>query len=109
MLKKLVAVIVGYLVMFVVVFMCLTAGYLALGADKVFQPGSYEVTALWLIVWFIVSLGAALAGALLLGVDDALGRHITKPSRTARLGYVVCIRGLCLGHQGLCSRKSRQS
>jgi hypothetical protein len=62
MLRKIAAVIVGYLVMFVVVFVCLTTAYLALGADRAFQPGSYEVTGLWLVVWFIVSVGAALAG-----------------------------------------------
>ena len=62
MVRKIASVIVGYIVMFLVVFVCLTVAYLGLGADRVFQTGSYEVTGLWLIVWLVVSLGAALAG-----------------------------------------------
>lgn len=62
MFRAIAAVIAGYLVMFIVVFVGLTAAYLGMGAERAFQPGSYEVTGLWLVVWFIVSLGAALAG-----------------------------------------------
>lgn len=88
MLRKIAAVIVGYLVMFVVVFVCLTGAYLGLGADRVFQPGSYEVTNFWLVVWFIVSLGAALAG----GKVCAL---VGKSSRTViSLAILVFILGV---------------
>jgi hypothetical protein len=55
-------VILGYLSMAIVVFICLTAAYLAMGADRAFKPGLYEVTASWLMVMFIVSIGAALVG-----------------------------------------------
>ncbi len=62
MLKNIGSVILGYLVMFVVVFVGLTAAYLAMGADRAFKPGVYDVTGLWLAVMFAVSLGAAFAG-----------------------------------------------
>lgn len=62
MLKTISSVILAYLVMFAVVFVGLTAAYLAMGADGAFEPGVYDVTTLWLGVMFVVSLGAAIAG-----------------------------------------------
>jgi hypothetical protein len=62
MLRKIGAVIAGYLAMFLVVFVCFTGAYLAMRAERAFQPGSYEVSSLWLVVWFVVSLAAAIAG-----------------------------------------------
>ncbi len=68
MLKTIAAVVVGYLVMVVVVFACLTSAYLAMGAERAFKPESYEVTVLWLVVWFFVSVGAALTGGRICGL-----------------------------------------
>lgn len=62
MLRLVGSVIVGYLSMFVVVFALLTIGYLALGAERAFKPGVYDVTAGWLVLMLIVSLVAALIG-----------------------------------------------
>jgi len=62
MLRIIGGVIVGYLSMFVVVFVSLTAAYLGMGADRAFKPGLYEVTGLWLAVMFVVSIVAALVG-----------------------------------------------
>ena len=88
MLRKIAAVIVGYLAMFIVVFGCLTGAYLGLGAERVFQPGSYEVTGLWLIVWFIVSLAAALVGG-------AVCARIGKSSRAVlSLAILVLVLGI---------------
>jgi hypothetical protein len=62
MLKIIGSVILGYVVMFVVVFAGLTAAYLAMGADRAFKPGVYDVTGMWLGVMFGGSIGAAFAG-----------------------------------------------
>ena len=51
--------IFGYVVMFVVSFITLTATYLTLGQDRTFQTGSYEVTALWLLFNAVFALAAA--------------------------------------------------
>ncbi len=56
------AVIVGYLIMFVVVFGGLTAAYMAIGADRAFQAGTYDVSGLWIGVMSAVGLIAAMAG-----------------------------------------------
>ncbi|CAN5740350.1 hypothetical protein BH23PLA1_BH23PLA1_39530 [soil metagenome] len=60
--RAILSVIAGYLTMAVLVFVMFTAAYLALGADRAFRPGSYEVSGSWLVLSFVVSLGAAIAG-----------------------------------------------
>jgi uncharacterized membrane protein YedE/YeeE len=62
MLRTIVAVVVGYVVMFVLVFVTFTAAYLAMGADGAFRPGVYQVTGMWLVVSFVLGFVAALAG-----------------------------------------------
>jgi hypothetical protein len=65
MFRAIAAVISGYVVMAIIVFTSFTAAYLAMGAERAFKPGSYEVTPQWLAVWFIVSLLAAVVGGWL--------------------------------------------
>ena len=62
MLRSVGAVVVGYIVMFIVVFVLLTGIYLALGADGAFQEGSYAPSMLWIGLMFVVGLVAAIAG-----------------------------------------------
>jgi len=64
MLRAAGAVIVGYAVMFVIVFATLTGSYLGMGAEKVFLPGTYEVTSMWLAVMILFSLVSAIAGGM---------------------------------------------
>ena len=55
MFKSIVAVIVSYIAMFVV-FMAIFFGlYFALGVERVFQPDSYEVSMLWIIITLVVA------------------------------------------------------
>ncbi|MCC5822227.1 MAG: hypothetical protein LAT64_09540 [Phycisphaerales bacterium] len=62
MLRSILSVVLGYLAIFILVFLGLTIGYFALGADRAFRPGSYQVSGLWIGVWAAISLAAALAG-----------------------------------------------
>ena len=62
MVRSVIAVVVGYVVMFALVFVTFTAAYLAMGADRALQTGSYDVSALWLAVGFALSVLAAVAG-----------------------------------------------
>ena len=88
MLRIIGGVIVGYLSMFVVVFISLTAAYLGMGADRAFKPGLYEVTGLWLAVMFVVSIVAALVGGKVCAV-------IAKSSKAVfALAGLVLVLGL---------------
>ena len=60
--RKILAVILGYVVMAVVIMGGLTVVYFALGQDTVFEAGTYKVTGLWIVVWALASVVAALAG-----------------------------------------------
>jgi hypothetical protein len=82
------AVLLGYLTMFVVVFITLTVSFLALGVDRVFQPGSYDVTVLWLAAMTVFSLVAAILGGK---VCAAVGKR--KGALTGLL-VVVLVLGL---------------
>ena len=62
MARSILGVIVGYLTMVFIVFTTLTGSFLALGVDRVFLPGSYDVTMLWLVVMTVFSIASAIVG-----------------------------------------------
>ena len=62
--RAILSVIAGYLAMFLFVFVSFSAAYLTMGTEGAFQPGSYEVSGLWLAVSFVLSLGAAVGGGV---------------------------------------------
>lgn len=74
MLRIIGGVVLGYVSMAAVVFAGLTGAYLALGADRAFQSGLYDVSAVWVAISLVVGLGAALLG----------GWVARRVSRTAR-------------------------
>ena len=69
-------VVLGYLVMSAVVIGVLTGGFLALGADRVFRPGTYEVSPLWIALWLLVGIASGLLGGV---VCAAVGRSPRAP------------------------------
>lgn len=60
--RLILAVVLGYVLMFVTVFLTFSGAYLAMGADRAFQPGSYEPSTLWVAVSFFLGFLAAVAG-----------------------------------------------
>ena len=62
MLRHLVGIIIGYVVMFIVVMVTFSVVYLIMGTEASYKPGSYDVSTLWIIVSFILSIVAAVAG-----------------------------------------------
>jgi hypothetical protein len=84
------AVVAGYVVMFAVVFAGLSVAYLALGPERAFRPGVFDVSGLWVAVSFAVGFGAALAGGWL---ARGIGR---TPRAPWALAAVVVVLGLAL-------------
>ena len=62
MVRKVVGVIVGYVVMALFVFLTFTAAYLAMGPNHAFKPGIYDVSLRWAALSFVLSLIAAIVG-----------------------------------------------
>lgn len=86
MLRTIGGVVGGYVTMALIVFVLFSIAYLAMGADGAFQPGSYDVTALWLIVSFVLSLLAAIAGGFVCAV---IARNSKGPLILAGLAVVL--------------------
>ncbi len=60
--RLILAVVLGYAVMFVAVFLTFSGAYVAMGTERAFQPGSYEPTAVWVTLSFFLGFLAAVAG-----------------------------------------------
>jgi len=54
--------VAGYVVMFVLVFLLMTLGWMALGPGGSFRPGSWETSTAWVVVTLMVDVLAALGG-----------------------------------------------
>jgi hypothetical protein len=62
MTRKVLGVIVGYIAMVAFVFITYTLLYLILGAEGAFEPKSYHVSFIWILLSIILSFLAAVAG-----------------------------------------------
>ncbi|MGH9817113.1 MAG: hypothetical protein ACRD5F_06950 [Candidatus Acidiferrales bacterium] len=60
--RLILAVVLGYVVMFAFVFLTFSGAYLVMGADGAFQPGTYEASTQWLVVSFVLGFIGAMAG-----------------------------------------------
>jgi hypothetical protein len=92
MLRAIGAVLAGYAVMFVLVFLTFSGLYLALGADGAFEPGTYDVSSLWLVSSTILDVVAALAGGLTCALIARGGRApLALALLVLALGLVMAI------------------
>ena len=74
MLKATLAMIVGYVIKFVLTVLVLTGVYKVLGTDASFLPDSYEPSRLWLIAMLAtIAVSAVLAGVVCCKIGGAQG------------------------------------
>jgi amino acid transporter len=88
--RNILAIVTGYIVMFVIVMATLTGAFMVLGADRAFKPGTYDVTGLWIAVSAVLSFLAAIVGGM---VAVRVGRSTHAASL---LAIVVIILGVIL-------------
>lgn len=62
MVRRLLGIIVGYIVMAAAVFVTFTLLYMALGVDSTFEPGTYNVTITWILLSLLLNIIAAVIG-----------------------------------------------
>jgi hypothetical protein len=60
MARRILAVVAGYATMFLLVFATFSGAYRGLGAERTFQPGTFETTTMW----NLLSLGLGFVAAL---------------------------------------------
>jgi hypothetical protein len=88
MLRSILAVVAGYLVFALFIFVAFTALYLLLGADASFKPGSYHPSSLWLALSTLLGFVGTVVGGY---VCAALARGGRAP---LALAVVVLVVGL---------------
>jgi hypothetical protein len=64
MLKSIAGIFGGYVAMFAVAFAAYSAAYLGLGTERVFEPGTYALSGLWIVLVIAITLIAGLIGGL---------------------------------------------
>ena len=62
MLRSIVGMIVGYIVITIVVFAIFTGAYYMLGVERIFQPDSYRVSTLWLVLSACLGFSSSILG-----------------------------------------------
>lgn len=81
MIKAILGIVLGYLAFTLFFFAVFTGLYLVLGAERVFQPGTFQISTLW--------LGLALTGSLCAGL---LGGYVCRAlSHSLRVCRVFAI------------------
>jgi hypothetical protein len=100
--RAIASIILGYVLMAVLVFVTFSAAYLVMGPDGSFKPGSYDISATWLITSIVLSIVAAVAGGY---VCAAVARSV-KPARI--LAVVVVVLGLAMAFPALTTARPRR-
>lgn len=88
MVRQILGGIVGYIAMFIFVFVTFTIAYLGMGTEGSFQPGTYDVTTTWIIVSSILGFIAAIGGGYVAAI---VGKGGLAPKITA---VIVLIMGI---------------
>ena len=89
MLKAVLAVVAGYLTTAIAVAALTLGLFVLLGPDRAFQPGTYEVTTVWVIACFAASLIAAMIGGFVCS-------RISGPGALKVLAALLVVLGILL-------------
>ena len=65
MVRKILGVIVGYIVMVIFIMTTFSLAYIAMGTDNAYLPNSYDVSMLWIAVSGVLGLIAAIIGGFI--------------------------------------------
>jgi len=88
-LKAVLAVVAGYLTMAIAVAMLSLGLFLLLGPDRAFQPGTYEVSTVWVVGCFAASLLSAMIGGFVCS-------RISGPGALKILAALLVVLGILL-------------
>ena len=100
MARSIIAVIVSYVIMFILTFCAFTGVYMVLHADGSFKPGSFEASNLWIGIAFGVNFIVAIIGGLICAAIAKGGRA------PVALAVVVFVLGLLLAIPSLMAQKT---
>jgi hypothetical protein len=99
MLKSIVGVIVGYIAMAIFAFAIFTCAYLGLGVDRVFEPESYAISTMWIVIMIVVSLvGGIIGGLVCAAISKSKGACTAFAVIVLALGLIVGIPAMMKEH-----------
>ena len=92
MAKSILAVVASYIAMMLVFFTVFTGLYLLLGAERVFEAGTFKVTPLWIALALAGALGAgALGGYLCYAIGGSVRACQVLAALVLLLSLLMCI------------------
>jgi FtsH-binding integral membrane protein len=92
MVKSILAVIVGYIVMAIVAFAVCTGAYLVLGSDRAFEPDSYNVSTIWIVLMIAVALvGGILGGLTCAAISKSKGACMALAIIVLAVGLITAV------------------
>lgn len=89
MLRKILGLIVGYIVMAITLFAMFSGLYRLLGTDGSFLPGNYNVSTTWIVSGFVVFFVAA-------GIAGMVYSAISNSGSAVAMGAVIFIVGILI-------------
>lgn len=90
MLRKILGVVLGYIVMNVTAFMTYSGFYFAIGADRAYFPGTYDVSVLWISAILVLGfIAAVVAGYLCKRIAGDLGTVVILAGIVVGLGIAA--------------------
>lgn len=100
MARSIIAVIVSYVIMFVLIFLAFTTEYMLLGPDHAFKPGTFVASNGWIAIAFAVNFVVAVIGGF---ICAAIAKGGKAPVALAIvvfvLGLVLAVPALFIKHQ----------
>ena len=92
MLKAIIAVVVGFIAMTIFSIAAFCCVYLGMGSDRAFQPESYDVSTLWMVVMVVLSLiGGVVGGFICAAISKSMGVCKVFAGIVLALGLVSAI------------------
>jgi hypothetical protein len=104
MIRGILGVIFGYVALFIVTFITLSATYMTLGAERSFQPGNYMLSPLWLFITSIFALAAAVVGGKVCRVVAGRGWAVFVMAVSALLLGLLAAIPVLFGAEGTAAR-----
>lgn len=92
MLKSILGVIVGFIVMTMIGFVICFCAYFGLGVERVFQPESYDVSTIWIVLMMAIAvIGGILGGLICAAISKSKGACMAFVVLVLVLGVIGAI------------------
>jgi hypothetical protein len=90
MLKSILGVVVGYVVMAIFSFAVFTCAYLGLGVERVFEPESFDISTVWMVLMIGIGLiGGIVGGLVCAAISKSKGACTAFAIIVLALGLIV--------------------